>query len=107
MVDLDHFTRPPLDDSVADLLERPAWHAEAACRGMGWDKFFTDNRGHAAQFNRGAKAICADCPVVAECAAAGLREVYGVWGGMSERDRRKAKGWKLQGGNGATLRLAQ
>jgi WhiB family redox-sensing transcriptional regulator len=102
-VDLDHFTRPPLDDSVADLLERPAWHAEAACRGMGPSEFFLEGHGVAYRF---ARTVCADCPVKAECAEAGRNEAFGMWGGMSERDRRKAKGWKLQN-NGARLRLAQ
>ena len=103
-MDLDHRQRPPLDDSVADLLKRPAWHAEAACRGMGPSKFFLEGRG--ADY-RLARAVCADCPVQAQCAEAGAKEAFGMWGGLSERDRRKARGWKLRGGNGATLRLAQ
>ena len=36
-----------------------------------------------------AKAICASCPVMMQCAAHALavREPYGVWGGLSEDDR--------------------
>jgi WhiB family redox-sensing transcriptional regulator len=36
-----------------------------------------------------AKAICGSCPVVAECRTHALtvQEPYGIWGGMSERDR--------------------
>jgi WhiB family redox-sensing transcriptional regulator len=36
-----------------------------------------------------AKAICATCPVIAECAAHALavREAYGVWGGLTEHER--------------------
>jgi len=36
-----------------------------------------------------AKAICAACPVLAQCREHALktREPYGVWGGMSEEDR--------------------
>ena len=36
-----------------------------------------------------AKAVCARCPVVTECAvhALAVREPYGVWGGLSEDDR--------------------
>ena len=39
-----------------------------------------------------AKAVCASCPVLTECAAHALtvREPYGVWGGMSEDDREAA-----------------
>lgn len=37
-----------------------------------------------------AKAICAGCPVMAECRSYALeiREPHGVWGGMSETERR-------------------
>ena len=37
-----------------------------------------------------AKAICQDCPVLDECRdhALSTREPYGVWGGMSEEERR-------------------
>jgi len=36
-----------------------------------------------------AKAICATCPVLQQCAAHALsvREPYGIWGGMSEDER--------------------
>ena len=36
-----------------------------------------------------AKAICARCPVIGECATYALvaGERHGVWGGLSERDR--------------------
>ncbi|MGP4013892.1 WhiB family transcriptional regulator [Streptomyces sp. 4N124] len=37
-----------------------------------------------------AKAVCLDCPVRFECLAHALdhREEYGVWGAMTERERR-------------------
>ncbi|MGL4745898.1 MAG: WhiB family transcriptional regulator, partial [Dermatophilaceae bacterium] len=37
-----------------------------------------------------AKLICRGCPVVAECLADALdnRTEFGVWGGMTERERR-------------------
>ena len=39
--------------------------------------------------DQAAKAVCAVCPVLAECArhALAVREPYGVWGGMSEDER--------------------
>jgi WhiB family redox-sensing transcriptional regulator len=39
-----------------------------------------------------AKAICRDCPVLAECRqhALSVREPYGVWGAMTVDERRKA-----------------
>ena len=40
-----------------------------------------------------AKAICAGCPVLMECReqALAIREPYGVWGGLSEDERRAIK----------------
>jgi hypothetical protein len=38
---------------------------------------------------RQAKAICASCPVAMPCRTHALarRELHGIWGGLSERDR--------------------
>ncbi len=60
------------------------WAAQAACRG-GSDALFV--RG--AEQNR-AKLICGACEVKAECLAEALdnRIEWGVWGGMTERERR-------------------
>ena len=60
------------------------WAALAACRGRSDDLFV---RG--AEQNR-AKKICAACLVRAECLAEALdnRIEWGVWGGMTERERR-------------------
>jgi WhiB family redox-sensing transcriptional regulator len=64
---------------------------EAACRGEDPNTFFhpEGERGPArAARERAAKAICAACPVVKECAlhALAVREPYGIWGGLSEDD---------------------
>ena len=42
---------------------------------------------------REAKRICGECPVRAECLEYALEEDerFGIWGGMSERERRKLK----------------
>lgn len=65
------------------------WRVRAACRGLDSDLFFpfdADDEGIAA-----AKAICAVCPVAAECleTAMLLNEQNGLWGGMTEEERRK------------------
>jgi WhiB family transcriptional regulator, redox-sensing transcriptional regulator len=59
--------------------------AKAACRGSDPDALFVQG---AAQ-NR-AKQICKGCRVRAECLADALdgRIEFGVWGGMTERERR-------------------
>jgi WhiB family redox-sensing transcriptional regulator len=61
------------------------WTTAAACRASDPDSLFVQG---AAQ-NR-AKAICMGCPVRTECLADSLdnRIEFGVWGGMTERERR-------------------
>jgi len=65
--------------------EDRAWVANARCRDSDPDKLFV--RGAA---QRQAAAMCRHCPVMQECAADALdnKVEYGVWGGMTERQRR-------------------
>jgi WhiB family redox-sensing transcriptional regulator len=67
--------------------DRPEWHQAAACRGVGTDVFFPE-RGESVV---AAWAYCDRCPVRAECAAAGLTEHHGIWGGRSEPRRRRLR----------------
>lgn len=61
------------------------WTAKAACRQVTPDTLFVQG---AAQ-NR-AKTLCFGCSVRTECLADALdnRVEFGVWGGMTERERR-------------------
>ena len=61
------------------------WTARSACRTSDPDELFVTG---AAQ-NR-AKAVCLGCPVRTECLGDALdhRVEFGVWGGMTERERR-------------------
>lgn len=61
------------------------WPAHSACRGVDPDELFVQG---AAQ-NR-AKLVCGACPVRSECLADALDNgiEFGVWGGMTERERR-------------------
>jgi WhiB family redox-sensing transcriptional regulator len=61
------------------------WPSRAACRASNPDELFVQG---AAQ-NR-VKAVCQGCPVRTECLADALdnRIEFGVWGGMTERERR-------------------
>ena len=61
------------------------WTAKSACRTSDPDDLFVTG---AAQ-NR-AKAVCMGCPVRTECLSDALdnRVEFGVWGGMTERERR-------------------
>ena len=68
-----------------------AWMAQGACVGAPSELFFPNDTEH--EVIRQAKALCQTCPVLKTCAdhAFTHREDYGVWGGMSERDRRRIR----------------
>lgn len=63
------------------------WKLKAACRGMS-PEFFFPGRGEATVE---ARRTCAGCPVRADCLEAGMPEKFGMWGGASERERRKIR----------------
>ncbi|WP_082974695.1 WhiB family transcriptional regulator [Mycobacterium sp. 1245805.9] len=65
--------------------EETSWVARALCRTIDPDTLFV--RGAA---QREAAAVCRRCPVMQECLAEALdsRVEFGVWGGMTERQRR-------------------
>ena len=68
------------------------WQLDAACAGLDTALFYqADNeRGSSVRLReKKAKAICARCPVIANCLkdAIANNETYGVWGGMSADER--------------------
>jgi WhiB family redox-sensing transcriptional regulator len=65
----------------------PVWRQRAACRGVDPDIFYPVSDEDATD----AKAICAMCPVGEACLewALSTRERDGVWGGATERERRR------------------
>ena len=71
--------------SLGMLDAQQDWTALSACRTSDPDELFVTG---AAQ-NR-AKAVCSGCPVRTECLGDALdnRVEFGVWGGMTERERR-------------------
>ena len=64
---------------------RTAWVSKARCSSAAPDELFV--RGEA---QRKAAVVCRHCPVVTECLADALDNQieFGVWGGMTERQRR-------------------
>ena len=72
--------------SLLDLDERP-WAAYGSCRGADPDLFFPGPDGSPEE----AVRICRGCPVRDECLAWALdtRIHYGIWGGLTERERRR------------------
>mgnify|MGYP006263115963 CR=1 FL=1 len=70
------------------------WHSEAACRSDEAGLFFAPSKEPtAARLSReeAAKRVCAQCHVQTACLehALAFREKEGVWGGTTERERRR------------------
>ncbi|HMD46555.1 MAG TPA: WhiB family transcriptional regulator [Acidimicrobiales bacterium] len=65
------------------------WRKRAACRGLDVEIFYpaTEDEADASE----GKAICAECPVRQACLEHALanREREGIWGGATERERRR------------------
>jgi WhiB family redox-sensing transcriptional regulator len=70
------------------------WELQARCRGRDATLFFGPNRFEPKRERlareAAAKEICRGCPVLDACRefALGQEEIYGVWGGLGETDRR-------------------
>jgi WhiB family redox-sensing transcriptional regulator len=64
------------------------WQQNAVCAEVGSELFFAE-KGEAWHVKQ-AKKLCAGCPVRQECLEYALEngERFGVWGGLSERQRR-------------------
>ena len=71
------------------LVDRPDWMRQAACADMNSDLFFSQRGASTDE----AKAACRACPVRAECLAYAMNtgERFGIWGGLSERERRQLR----------------
>jgi WhiB family redox-sensing transcriptional regulator len=71
------------------LGQMPEWMERGLCAQTDPESFFPEKGGS----TREAKSICATCPVAAECLDYALDndERFGIWGGLSERERRKLK----------------
>lgn len=69
------------------LSTSPDWMAQAVCAQVDPKLFYPEQGGSTRQ----AKAVCARCPVQAECLAYALAqgERYGIWGGLGSHTRRK------------------
>ena len=70
-------------------IDQPDWVEHARCLDADPETFFPEKGGS----TREAKRICASCPVQAECLEHALvnDERFGIWGGLSERERRRLR----------------
>ena len=75
---------------LAELVHRPEWHREAACRGADPALFFPERGVHRPD---AALAYCARCAVRSECLAVSLElsRTPGVWGGTTAMERRTTR----------------
>ena len=71
-----------------------SWQRQANCLGVHPDLFFPE-RGAS---TREAKEVCRSCVVRGDCLEFALRngEKFGIWGGMSERERRRLRRIRAQ-----------
>jgi WhiB family redox-sensing transcriptional regulator len=72
------------------------WRRLAACRSADPDLFFPVAGRGAGQVKE-AKALCGECQVRSQCLQYAITgdEDYGVWGGMTEDERRRAS-WRAR-----------
>jgi WhiB family redox-sensing transcriptional regulator len=77
------------DDDDEDEVEEPHWTERALCAQTDPEAFFPEKGGS----TREAKRICSGCEVRAECLEFALHndERFGIWGGLSERERRRLR----------------
>jgi WhiB family redox-sensing transcriptional regulator len=71
------------------------WRRLAACRGEDPELFFPISSVGPAQVQiTDAKKVCARCPVRPACLryALATRQDYGIWGGLTEDERRQLRG---------------
>ena len=67
----------------------PTWQDQALCAQTDPEAFFPEKGGS----TREAKKVCLGCDVRGECLEYALAndERFGIWGGLSERERRRLK----------------
>jgi WhiB family transcriptional regulator, redox-sensing transcriptional regulator len=91
------FAGPPISPMTREAMMRVAgavpeergWQEQANCLGVDPDLFFPE-RGAS---TREAKSVCRSCEVRVECLEYALShaEKFGIWGGLSERERRRVR----------------
>ena len=69
------------------------WRHRALCRFLGVEVFFSpdhETQGEKTRRERVARNICAACPVQDICREDAItrQEAYGIWGGITEKERR-------------------
>lgn len=71
------------------LLQPVEWQGKARCAEADPEIFFPERGGS----SKAARAVCGGCDVRAQCLEYALnnKEQFGIWGGTSERERRRLR----------------
>lgn len=81
------YVGPAFNTTGAPVLDFPEqrWRTEAVCNEVDPEIFYPEKGGS----TRPAKRICAACPVTEACLEYALDndERFGIWGGLSARER--------------------
>jgi WhiB family transcriptional regulator, redox-sensing transcriptional regulator len=74
---------------LEDILHRPEWHRDAACRGSGASGFIKSTGGAYGA----TRQKCARCPVRQQCLDFALADesIVGLWGGTTDAERRELR----------------
>ncbi|WP_422388975.1 WhiB family transcriptional regulator [Janibacter alittae] len=86
--ELHLITADEIDEESTELTEL-SWQERSLCAQTDPEAFFPEKGGS----TREAKRVCTGCEVRKECLEYALEhdERFGIWGGLSERERRKLK----------------
>ena len=76
-------------DGDGDASGDASWRLDALCAETDPEAFFPEKGGS----TREAKRVCSGCAVRSECLEYALAsdERFGIWGGLSERERRRVR----------------
>ena len=71
------------------LLQPVEWQTNARCHEVDPEIFFPERGGS----SKAARAVCSNCAVKMQCLEYALnnKEQFGIWGGTSERERRRLR----------------
>jgi WhiB family redox-sensing transcriptional regulator len=74
---------------TSKLLQPLDWQSHASCTEVDPEIFFPERGGS----SKAARAVCSGCQVRMQCLEYALnnKEQFGIWGGTSERERRRLR----------------
>ena len=70
------------------MIETPDWMTDALCRGKNSNVWFPPFETASPELHYAvARIVCHVCPVWDDCLSMGLKETYGMWGGLTPQER--------------------